>query len=268
MDNSWLQLEGKSVIITGGASGIGMACVNEFISDGAYVTVADMNPNDPGFESGPGKYIYVHCDVTKKEDVNHVISETSRAFGRIDILVNNAGINIPRLLVDPAGQFELDENIWDKVLNVNLKGPFLMAQAAARVMIRQKSGVIVNISSESALEGAEGQSVYAATKAALNSLTRSWCKELGKSGIRVVGVAPGRIEATGLRSISYDTALAYTRGITADQLRETYNKNTSIPVGRPGKLTEIASAIAFLASERSAFTDGITLNVAGGRTRG
>ena len=128
--------------------------------------------------------------------VNTVVSE----FGTIDILVNNAGINIPRLLVDPAGVQELSEQIWDKVMNVNVKGLFFCSQAAARVMVKKQSGVIINMSSECGLEGSEGQSVYAASKAAVNGLTRSWAKELGKHHIRVVGVAPGILEATGLRT--------------------------------------------------------------------
>ena len=116
--------------------------------------------------------------------------------------------------MDEGHQYELDEAVWDKVMNVNLKGVFLCAQAAAREMVRQGSGVILNMSSESGLEGSEGQSVYAASKNAVNSLTRSWAKELGKKGVRVVGVAPGILEATGLRTLAYETALAYTRGIT------------------------------------------------------
>lgn len=271
MDNSWLNLEAKSVIVTGGASGIGRATVNEFLADGAYVTVADMNPEDPGFDVQNGKYIYVRCDVTKKEDIANVIAETIRSFGKIDVLVNNAGINIPRLLVDPVdpeGQYELSESVWDKVMNVNLKGLFMFSQAAAREMVKQKSGVIVNVSSESGLEGSEGQSVYAATKNAVNSLTRSWAKELGRHGVRVVGVAPGILEATGLRTLSYETALAYTRGITIEQLRAGYTKTSTTPLGRSGKLSEVASTIAFMASEKAGYICGTTLNIAGGKTRG
>ena len=93
--------------------------------------------------------------------------------------------------MDEGHQYELDEAVWDTVMTVNLKGVFLCAQAAAREMVRQGSGVILNMSSESGLEGSEGQSVYAASKNAVNSLTRSWAKELGKKGVRVVGVAPG-----------------------------------------------------------------------------
>lgn len=268
MNSSWLDLEGKTVIITGGASGIGLATVNEFLADGANVVIADMNPNAPELNSANGDYIYVHCDITKKDDVDNVVKETLKKYGKIDVLVNNAGINIPRLLVDPVGQYELDEAVWDKVMNVNVKGLFFMSQAVAREMLKAESGVIVNVSSECGLEGSEGQSVYAATKNAVNSLTRSWAKELGRHGIRVVAVSPGVLEATGLRTISYETALAYTRGITVDQLRAGYSKTSTTPLGRSGKLSEVASTIAFLASDRGGYIHGTTVNIAGGKTRG
>ena len=153
-------------------------------------------------------------------------------------------------------------------MNVNLKGVYLCAQAAAREMVKQGSGVIVNMSSESGLEGSEGQSVYAASKNAVNSLTRSWAKELGKKGIRVVGVAPGILEATGLRTLSDETSLAYTRGITIEQLREGYSKTSTTPLGRSGKLSEVANTVAFLLSDGASYVHGVTLNVVGGKTRG
>ena len=268
MNSSWLNLEGKNVIITGGASGIGLATVREFLADGANVVIADMNPNAPELNKEAGNYIYIPCDVTKKADVDNVIAKTVEVYGKIDVLINNAGINIPRLLVDPAQNYELDEVVWDKVMNVNVKGLFLITQAAARIMVAQRSGVIINVSSECGLEGSEGQSVYAASKNAVNSLTRSWAKELGRHGVKVVGIAPGVLEATGLRTISYETALAYTRGITVEQLREGYSKTGTTPLGRSGKLSEVASSIAFLASERSAYIHGTTINIAGGKTRG
>lgn len=268
MNNSWLDLEGKVVIITGGASGIGLATVNEFLADGANVVVADMNPNAPELDRANGDYIYVRCDVTKKEDIDAVVAAALAKYGKIDVLVNNAGINIPRLLVDPAGQYELDENVWDKVMNVNVKGLFFFTQAVAREMLKVGHGVIVNVSSECGLEGSEGQSVYAASKNAVNSLTRSWAKELGRHGLRVVAVSPGVLEATGLRTISYETALAYTRGITVDQLRAGYSKTSTTPLGRSGKLAEVASTIAFLSSERGGYIHGTTVNIAGGKTRG
>ena len=134
--------------------------------------------------------------------------------------------------------------------------------------MRQRHGVIVNMSSESGLEGSEGQSVYAASKNAVNSLTRSWAKELGKKGVRVVGVAPGILEATGLRTLSYETALAYTQGITVEQLRAGYAKTSTTPMGRSGKLSEVANVVAFMLSGRAGYVDGVTLNIAGGKTRG
>ena len=203
--------------------------------------------------------------------VEEMVKKTVETFGTVDVLVNNAGINIPRLLVDPKdpkGQYELDEAVWDKVCNVNLKGVFFCAQAVGRVLVEKGSGVIINMSSESGLEGSEGQSVYAATKAAVVSLTRSWAKELGKHGVRVVGVAPGIMEATGLRTIAYESALAYTRGITVDDLRAGYAKTSTTPLGRSGKLTEVADMCVYLASDRSSYVHGVTINVAGGKTRG
>lgn len=269
MNNSWLNLEGKTIIVTGGASGIGRAVVQELLNDGANVVVCDMNPEAPAFpEAKEGQLTYVVTNVTSAESVNAMVEKTLEAYGRIDAIVNNAGINIPRLLVDEGQQYELDEAVWDKVMNVNLKGVFLCAQAAGRVMVKQGGGVIINMSSESGLEGSEGQSVYAATKNAVNSLTRSWAKELGKKGVRVVGVAPGILEATGLRTLSYETALAYTRGITIEELRAGYAKTSTTPLGRSGKLSEVANTVAFLCSDRASYIHGTTINVAGGKTRG
>ena len=214
-----------------------------------------------------GNYIAVATDVTKKANIDAMVKATLDAFGRIDILVNNAGILIPRLLVDPAGKEELSEQIWDKTVSINQKGYFLCAQAVARVMIESgRGGVIINMTSESGLEGSQGQSVYAATKAAIYSLTRSWAKELGKYNIRVVGIAPGIVEATALRSDEYERALAYTRGITVEELRKRY-KTASIPLGRSGKLSEVASTVCFLASERAGYIHGTVINVSGGKTR-
>ncbi|MEI6514301.1 MAG: sorbitol-6-phosphate dehydrogenase subunit, partial [bacterium] len=213
------------------------------------------------------KHYFVNTDVTNKESVDNLIGSTLTEFGHLDILVNNAGINIPRLLVDPAGQEELTEQIWDKVVMVNQKSAFLCAQAAARQMIKQgKGGAIINMASESGLEGSEGQSVYAATKAAMYSLTRSWAKELGKHNIRVVGVAPGILEATALRTPEYERALAYTRGITVEKLRSSY-ESVSIPLKRVGTLAEVGEVVCFLASDAASYVSGTVLNVSGGKSR-
>ncbi|AJA48967.1 sorbitol-6-phosphate 2-dehydrogenase [Clostridium pasteurianum DSM 525 = ATCC 6013] len=273
MNNSWLGLEGKTAIVTGGASGIGKAVVQEFLDNGVNVVVGDMSSNVPNFEIGEnsGKVLYIKTDVTDFNSVSEMVAKAKESFGGIDILVNNAGINIPRLLVDdndPKGKYELDEYIFDKIVNVNQKGAFFCAQAVARELVKKGSGVIINMSSESGLEGSEGQSIYAATKNAVNSFTRSWAKELGKKGIRVVGIAPGILEATGLRTIEYETALAYTRGITVENLREGYSKTSTTPLGRSGKLTEVADLVCYVASDRASYIHGVTYNIAGGKTRG
>ncbi|EPY1678732.1 SDR family oxidoreductase [Escherichia coli] len=249
---TWLNLQDKIIIVTGGASGIGLAIVEELLAQGANVQMVDIHGGDGQYEGHKG-YQFWPTDISSAKEVNHTVAEIIQRFGRIDGLVNNAGVNFPRLLVDekaPAGQYELNEAAFEKMVNINQKGVFLMSQAVARQMVKQHDGVIVNVSSESGLEGSEGQSCYAATKAALNSFTRSWSKELGKHGIRVVGIAPGILEKTGLRTPEYEEALAWTRNITVEQLREGYTKN-AIPIGRAGRLAEIADFVCYLLSERA-----------------
>ena len=268
---SWLHLEGKTAIVTGGASGIGKAVVEAFLAQGANVVVCDMNPEPPVFDGTRGKMLYVVTDVTKRASVEAMVEKAKKRFGSIDILVNNAGINIPRLLVDPNdphGKYELDDSVFEKVTAVNLKGVYLCAQAVGRELVAQGHGVLINMSSESGIEGSEGQSIYAATKNGVNSFTRSWAKEFGKYGVRVIGVAPGILEATGLRTLAYEEALAYTRGITVDDLRKGYASTKTTPLGRSGKLAEVADLVVYLASERASYIHGVTYNVAGGKTRG
>lgn len=266
-------MEGKVAIVTGGASGIGKAVCQGLAEVGVRIVVADII--EDGAKSTAqeikdkfgGNHIAVTTDVTSKASVDNMIRSALKTFGRIDILVNNAGVNIPRLLVDPAGKEELTEEIWDRVIAINQKGIFLCAQAVVKVMIKSGSGgVIINMASESGLEGSEGQSVYAGTKAAIYTLTRSWAKELGRHNIRIVGVAPGILEPTALRTEEYERALAYTRGITIKELRQKYEK-AAIPLGRSGKLSEVASVVCFLASDRAGYIHGTTINVSGGKTR-
>jgi sorbitol-6-phosphate 2-dehydrogenase len=270
---SWLGLEGKVAIVTGGATGIGKAICEAFAGVGAKVVVADVDEKgakqvvaEITKEFG-GKHIAVTTDVASKTSVDALIQKVRDALGQIDILVNNAGINIPRLLVDAKGKEELTEEIWDKVVAVNQKGVFLCAQAAARVMIDSgKGGVIVNVASEAGMEGSRGQSVYSGTKAAVYTLTRAWAKELGQHNIRVVGIAPGIVEVTDLRSYEYERSLAHTRGITVEQLRESY-EHVSIPLGRVGRLSEVADTVCFLASDRAGYIHGTVVNVSGGKSR-
>lgn len=196
MKQNWLELEHKTFIVTGGASGIGRAIVEELLADGRERRGLRHEPGSTGI---PERHAALHPDQRDRpqQASDAMVEKTVAHFGGLDGIVNNAGINIPRLLVDEGHQYELDEAVWDKVMNVNLKGLFFCAQSAARVLVRQRHGVIVNMSSESGLEGSEGQSVYAASKNAVNSLTRSWAKELGKKGVRVVGVAPGHPRGDG-----------------------------------------------------------------------
>lgn len=263
----WLNIKGKTVIVTGGASGIGEAVVNEFINLGANVVVGDLVEKD----SDNDRLMYVNCDVTNICDVRNIVEQTVEKFGTVDILVNNAGVNIPCLLVDekdPGGRYELNEDIYQKMVDINIKGVYLCAQQVGRVMVKNNYGVIINMSSESGIEGSEGQSIYAATKNAVNSFTRSWAKELGKYNVRVVGVAPGILEETGLRTAAYEEALSYTRGISVEKLREGYTSTKTTPLGRDGKLSEVANLVVFLASDKAGFIHGTTYTIAGGKTRG
>jgi len=266
MNDNWLNLTGKTIIVTGGNSGIGKHIAKELGSNGANVVVADLS-----VETGEGDGVFnIKTDVTNVKSINDMVGIAVKKFGKVDGLVNNAGINIPRLLVDVYSdehQYEVDEKAFDKMTAVNQKGIVFTTQAVVRDMVKNKTeGVIINISSESGMEGSVGQSLYSATKGATNSYTRSWAKELGKFGIKVVGIAPGINEKTGLTTPEYNEALAYTRDINVDQLDTGYEK--SIPLGRVGKLDEIAYLVAFLSSEKSAYISGTVINISGGKSRG
>lgn len=269
-----LCLDKKIAIVTGASSGIGREIVFKFADAGVNVVIADVNEkmgneivkvirNNKNSES----VTFVKTDVANKKSIEDMVEKTKEIYGEIDILVNNAGILIPRLLVDPEGKEEASEEIWDKMVSINQKGAFFCAQAVSREMIKRgKGGVIINMSSECGLEGSEGQSIYAGTKAAMYAYTRSWAKELGKYNIRVVGIAPGILELTGLRSPAYEQALAYTRGITVETLRESYKK-VSIPLGRVGKLEEVANTVLFLVSDMASYITGTVINISGGKSR-
>lgn len=263
----WLGIEGKTVVVTGASSGIGKAVVDELLELG--VNVANFDIADSG--ETHDNLLFQKVDVTSREQVEAAVAATVKRFGTIDAVVNNAGINVPRLLVDPKdphGKYELDDATFEKTTMINQKGLYLVSQAVGRILVDKKDGVIVNMASEAGLEGSEGQSAYAATKAAVYSYTRSWAKELGKHSVRVVGVAPGIMEATGLRTLAYEEALGYTRGKTVEQIRAGYASTSTTPLGRSGKLSEVADLVAYLVSKRSSYITGVTINVAGGKTRG
>ncbi|MBN7274169.1 SDR family NAD(P)-dependent oxidoreductase [Ligilactobacillus pobuzihii] len=267
MSKDWLKLTDKVFIVTGGSSGIGAAIVHELLSDGAYVYNADLQAGKETNE----KYVYVKTDVTSSKDVDNVVSKVIADHGNVDGLVNNAGINLPRLLVDsqvPQSKYEFTEKNFEKMFSVNVKSVFLMSQVVARELVKEKQGVIVNMSSEAGLEGSVGQSVYSATKGAINGFTRSWGKELGEHNVRVVGVAPGIMEATGLRTPTYEDALAYTRHKTVANIRAGYKSKNTTPLGRSGRLSEVANLVAYYLSDKASYITGVTTNVAGGKSRG
>ncbi|MGT2715705.1 SDR family oxidoreductase [Streptococcus respiraculi] len=265
--SDWLAIHDKVYVVTGGSSGIGLAIVKSLLEQGAKVANFDIRDSDVSHEN----LLFVETNVTSHQAVKEAVAKVVAHFGTVDGLVNNAGINIPSLLVDvaeEAGQYELNEEKFDKMVNINFKGLFFVSQEVARILATKKSGVIINMASEAGLEGSEGQSIYAATKGAVYSLTRSWAKELAKHGIRVVGIAPGIMEATGLRTLSYEEALAYTRGKTVEELRAGYSNTSTIPLGRSGRLSEVADLVCYYLSDRASYITGVTTNVAGGKTRG
>ena len=211
----------------------------------------------------------IKCDVTSAQSVQAMTDAVLTKYGKIDALVNVAGINLPRLLVDVKGEhpeYELNDDSYNKMFDINVRGMVYCAQACVRQMLKQGGGVIVGMSSESGKEGSQGQSAYSATNGARDSLIRSWAKELGPYNIRVVGVAPGIMEPTGLRSPAYNAALAYTRGVKVEDLSTDYRK--VIPLGREGKLDEVGNLVAFLVSDRAGYISGTTVNISGGKSRG
>ncbi|HEU5081468.1 MAG TPA: glucose 1-dehydrogenase [Opitutaceae bacterium] len=243
------RLSQKATIITGAARGIGRDIARRFAEEGAYVLIADLDEAGAADAARQlrelgAKAESVRVDVGDKASVEAMIEASCRHFGRVDVLVNNAGIGSNKLTVDLG----LDE--WDRNLRVNLTGTFLCAQAAARVMVRQKSGRIVNIASISGQRGGVGRAAYGAAKAGVIQLTRVMAVELAHQGVAVNAVAPGPVDTE------------QSRGTHTPDTRRAYLDR--IPIKRYGEAREIAAAVAFLASDDASFIVGHTLNVDGG----
>jgi NAD(P)-dependent dehydrogenase (short-subunit alcohol dehydrogenase family) len=240
-------LQGRVCIVTGAAQGIGAACARRFSREGAQIIVADV-ADTPGralaTELGA---LYVHCDVGDKAQVDALIAQTVAAHGRIDVLVNNAGI------FKAADFLDVSEADFDAVLRVNLKGAFLMGQAAARVMAQAGRGAIVNMSSVNGVLAIPSIASYNVSKGGINQLTRAMALALVDQGIRVNAVAPGTIA----------TELAAQAVLTSEDARKRILSRT--PMKRLGEPEEIAEAVAWLASDASSYITGEILTVDGGR---
>lgn len=235
------------VLITGGARGIGKETAKLFLENGARVVIADFDEAAATAtleELAVGDRLqFVPVDVTSQERARTMAGFTVNTFGRIDVLVNNAGITIDGLLA------KMDEDAWDKVLAVNLSGVFKCTKAVLPHMLEQGSGVVLNASSVVALYGNVGQTNYAATKAGVIGLTKSWAKELGPKGIRVNAVAPGFV----------------TTDMTAKVPQKVLDMMAAkTPIGRLGSPRDIAAAYVFLASDYGSFINGAVLSVDGG----
>ena len=242
------QLNDRSAIITGGAQGIGRAIAFKLSEEGAHIIVSDKNieaaqKTSQDIERGGGKAVAVEVNVANHESVARMVETSLNVSSRIDILVNNAGITRDNLLI------RLEDDDWDSVLDVNLKGVFYCTRAVAKVMMKQRQGRIVNISSVVGLIGNPGQANYAASKAGILGFTKSTARELAPRGITVNAVAPGFIETDMTQSLP-------------EKAKETFLK--SIPLARAGLPEDVANAVAFLVSEEAAYITGQVIHVDGG----
>jgi 3-oxoacyl-[acyl-carrier protein] reductase len=242
-----MRLAGKVAIITGAGRGIGREASLLFAREGAKVVLADVDPQAEKvvgeIQGAGGEAIFVRGDVTDRISCAAVVEAAVNSFGRVDILVNNAGITRDAQLV------KLSEGDFDRVIAVNLKGTFNATQAVAPRMIDQGSGRIINVSSVVGLFGNFGQTNYAATKAGVIGMTKTWARELGRKGITVNAVAPGFIQTEMTESVP-------------EKVLEMMRSRT--PLGRLGTARDVANIYLFLASDDAAYVNGTVVSVDGG----
>ena len=240
--------------MTGAARGIGAGIAIRLAADGMAVAVLDLNEADCAgtvkeIENAGGKALAVGCDVSKSDQVNAAVERIAAELGPPTVLVNNAGI------IRDANLFKMTDEQWDAVLNVNLKGAFMMARATQKYMTEAKWGRIVNISSSSAL-GNRGQSNYSASKAGLEGLTKTFAMELGRFGVTANAVGPHFI------ATEMTQATAASLKMSFEDLVAAYSKQ--IAVQRVGQPADVAAAVSFLVREDAGFVSGQVIYVAGG----
>lgn len=241
-------LEGKVAIVTGGSRGIGKAVCFKLASLGANIVINYRSSSNLEELVEEIKGMGVECatikgDISDFNEAEVIVKETINKFGRIDILVNNAGITLDGLIM------RMKEEDFDKVINVNLKGAFNCIRHVSPIMVKQRYGKIINMSSVVGITGNAGQANYAAAKAGIIGLTKSVAKELASRGVNVNAIAPGFIE-TDMTSV------------LSDKVKEESIK--SIPLKRFGKAEDIAELVAFLASDSASYITGQVINVDGG----
>jgi len=259
--NDRFDLKDKVIIVTGAAQGIGKAIAIKLVASGAKVVISDVQEEKckaTAAEIGASA-IFIPCDISSHQQVCKLVGQSVDQLGRIDVMVNNAGINSgreeDRVTVD---KYPVD--LWHKMINIDLSGTFYCCQEAAKVMVRQKSGSIVNIASIAGVVALRLQIGFVAAKAAIIKMTEAMACELGPMGIRVNTVSPGSTLTEGTRKLYYgDDAI----------FRKKAEKVVSfIPQGRPGEACEIADAVAFLASNSASYITGQNIIVDGGWTCG
>ena len=241
-------LRDRGALVTGGTSGIGLATARRLQQEGARVFVCGIDADELASVTAELSVPGTVADVSREPDVARLVNEASAALDRIGVLVSNAGIARKAAFVD------LLANDFDRTLAVNLRGTFLVGQAVARAMLADGGGgAIVNMASTNALGGEEDFSDYNASKGGVLQLTRTMAIELGPKGIRVNCVCPGFIDTPLNRHLATDAEM-------------TEYERTKIPLGRRGSADEVASAIAFLASDEASFVHGAALVIDGGQT--
>ncbi|HEU5043888.1 MAG TPA: 3-oxoacyl-ACP reductase FabG [Nocardioidaceae bacterium] len=243
---------GRVAIVTGAARGIGAGTAKRFAEEGAAVAVLDLDEQAASASAqglGAEQALGIACDVSDAASVDAAVNRVVDELGRVDILVNNAGVTRDNLL------FKMSEDDWDAVMNVHLRGAFLMSRAVQKHMVDAKHGKIISLSSVSAL-GNRGQANYSAAKMGLQGFTRTLALELGPFGINVNAVAPGFIVT------EMTDATARRLGVEPEELRK--GAAAANPVRRVGYPEDIAAAVAFLCSDEASYITGQTLYVDGG----